>query len=179
MLMANKKSRIRIDIQYYETCCLPGKKPGAFLLWKALPTCYLCAVETARIVYQGELETVATHAGSGVSIRTDAPPDNQGKGSSFSPTDLLAASLGCCMLTVMGIKARDHGIRIEGARIVITKVMASEPRRVSSLVVEVLMPSGSYQEKEKVLLERTALHCPVAKSLHPDIQQRITFRYQD
>ena len=134
-------------------------------------------MEIARSVYQGELRTEATHLRSGVKITTDAPIDNQGKGEAFSPTDLLAASLGSCMLTVMGIAARTHQIDIDGTVIYITKIMASNPRRVAEVHIEFTMPGNTYSEKEKTLLERTAITCPVALSLHPDLKQVVKFNY--
>lgn len=134
-------------------------------------------METIRTVYTGELRTEATHVKSGVKIMTDAPPDNQGKGESFSPSDLLAASLGSCMVTIMGIASRTHNINIDGTKIRITKVMAANPRRVSEVHVEFDMPQTNYTEKEKVILDNAARTCPVALSLHPDIKQMVQFNF--
>jgi len=134
-------------------------------------------METIRTAYPGELRTQATHVKSGVTIVTDAPPDNQGKGESFSPTDLLAASLGSCMLTIMGIASRTHGINIDGTNIRITKIMASDPRRVSEVHIDFDMPKLNYTDKEKTMLDNAARTCPVALSLHPDIKQVIRFNY--
>src|SRR5438105_4588104 len=111
-------------------------------------------METIQTVYLGDLRTEATHVRSGVKIISDAPPDNQGKGESFSPSDLLAASLGSCMVTIMGIASRTHGINIDGTTIRITKVMASNPRRVSEIHVEFDMTPGVYSDKEKDILDR-------------------------
>ena len=132
---------------------------------------------TIQTIYLGELRTEATHVRSGVKIISDAPPDNQGKGESFSPSDLLAASLGSCMVTIMGIAARTHNMNIDGTKIRITKVMASNPRRVSEVHVIFDMPSGNYSEKEKNILDVAARTCPVALSLHPDIRQEVSFNY--
>lgn len=132
---------------------------------------------TSTIVYNGDLRTEATHLRSGKTIISDAPVDNQGKGEAFSPTDLLATSLGSCILTTMGIACRTHNISIDGAKASVTKIMAANPRRVSEVHVELEMPSNNYNEKEKSILENTALTCPVAKSLHPDIIQKVTFKY--
>lgn len=132
---------------------------------------------TIQTTYLGELRTEATHVHSGKKTITDAPLDNQGKAESFSPTDLLTASLGSCMITIMGIAAREHGINIDGTTCSLTKVMASDPRRVSEIQVELSFPKGSYSDKEKALLERSALTCPVAKSLHPDLVQKVNFNY--
>lgn len=134
-------------------------------------------METAKIVYTGDLRTEATHLQSGKTIISDAPVDNHGKGEAFSPTDLLATSLGSCMLTTMGIAANAHNINIDGAKAKVTKVMAANPRRVSEVQVEFEMPKNNYTEKEKNMLQHTALSCPVAKSLHPDIIQKVTFNY--
>ncbi len=132
---------------------------------------------TSKITYTGDLRTVSTHLLSGVQILTDAPPDNQGKGEAFSPTDLLANSLGNCMLTIMGIAARTHGFNINGTEAEITKIMASDPRRVAEVQVKFTLPSNGFTLKEKDIIERAARTCPVAYSLHPDIKQTISFEY--
>ncbi|MEO8210737.1 MAG: OsmC family protein [bacterium] len=134
-------------------------------------------METIQTIYKGELRTEALHVKSGQRIITDAPPDNQGKGEAFSPTDLLCASLGSCMATVMGISGRTHQINLEGTSLKITKIMASNPRRVTEVILEILMPGENYTEKEKSILEKAALTCPVALSLHPDIKQTVHFLY--
>ena len=133
-------------------------------------------MQTSTIVYLGNLRTEATHLQSGKQIITDAPIDNQGKGEAFSPTDLMSTSLGCCMLTIMGITAKGHNIDIAGTRAGITKIMGSNPRRVVEIIVEMTLPKN-YSAKEKSLLEHAALNCPVAKSLHPDLKQTISFVY--
>lgn len=132
---------------------------------------------TSKITYTGDLRTSAVHLKSGKEIITDAPTDNQGKGEAFSPTDLLATSLGNCMLTIVGITARNHGFNIDGTTAEITKVMAENPRRVSEIVVHLQFPTNNYTEKEKAIIERAAKTCPVAYSLHPDIKQEISFNY--
>lgn len=130
---------------------------------------------TAHIVYQGGLHTEATHVKSGNSIETDAPVDNQGRGEAFSPTDLVGAALGTCMLTVMGIYAGNNHLNIGGAEAKITKHMVSDPRRISRLEVEITMPSNSFTEKERKIFQKIAETCPVALSIHPDIRQEIVF----
>lgn len=135
-------------------------------------------METIHTIYQGDLRTEARHLASGNIIITDAPTDNHGKGQAFSPTDLLAASLGSCMVTIMGIAGKTHGIPIAGTRLRITKVMASNPRRVAEVHIVFEMPSHPYTEKEKSILEHAARTCPVAMSLHPDLRQEISFSYQ-
>ena len=133
---------------------------------------------TSTVEYQGDLRTTCLHIKSGQIIVTDAPTDNQGRGEAFSPTDLLATSLGACMLTIMGISANRHGIALAGTKVEITKVMAENPRRVSQIIAAVVFPvTLKLQDKEKNILENAARQCPVAKSLHPDIDQRIDFTY--
>lgn len=134
-------------------------------------------MNTSEVIYKGDLRTTATHLKSGKQIITDAPVDNNGKGEAFSPTDLLATSLGSCMLTVMGIVAKRHNINMDGTKVEILKVMADNPRRVSEVHVDMRFPQNNYSDKEKQLLENTALACPVAKSLHPDIKQKTRFHY--
>ena len=132
---------------------------------------------TIETTYLGELRTEATHVKSGDRIITDAPVDNQGRGEAFSPTDLLAASLGSCMLTIMGIKARASEIDIDGTKCSVTKIMAENPRRVAEIVVNFEFPKG-YTEKEQLLLERAAMSCPVHHSLHPDMKKTINFGWK-
>ena len=126
---------------------------------------------TSKITYTGQLNTNAEHLKSGTVINTDAPVDNQGKGESFSPTDLVATGLGSCILTIMGIKARDKGVDMSGATAEVTKVMGSNPRRIVRIEVKVTMPKNDFTDKEKMLLEKAAHHCPVGNSLHPDLEE--------
>lgn len=132
---------------------------------------------TIETTYPGELRTEAKHVQSGKRIITDAPLDNKGKGEAFSPTDLLSASLGSCMLTLMGIASGEHKINIDGTSCSITKIMASEPRRVCEIQITFTFPKENYTDKQKAILERAAITCPVAKSLHPDLLQNIVFNY--
>lgn len=135
-------------------------------------------METIRTIYQGDLRTRAKHLQSGNELITDAPTDNQGRGEAFSPTDLLATALGSCMLTIIGIAAKTHGFNIDGTEVRITKIMASNPRRVAEVVVEFFFPkTQSYSKKERILIEKAALECPVAKSVHPDLKQTVSFNY--
>lgn len=134
---------------------------------------------TIETIYQGGLRTKARHIGSGAELLTDAPIDNHGKGEAFSPTDLMAASLGSCMLTIMGIAARTHGFDIDDTRIEIIKIMAANPRRVAEIQISFFMPDILYSEKEKLILKTAAETCPVALSLHPDLKQIINFHYND
>jgi putative redox protein len=134
-------------------------------------------METIRLNYLGDLRVEAEHVKSGISIHTDAPTDNMGKGESFSPSDLLCASLASCMLTIMGISANAHKININGSKAKVTKIMKADPRRVGEVIIEFEMPHNTYSEKEKQLLKIAAENCPVAKSLHPDLVQTIIFSY--
>lgn len=131
---------------------------------------------TVQTRYLGNLRTEAQHLQSGNKITTDAPVDNNGKGEYFSPTDLLAASLGSCMVTIMGIAGRTHGFSVDGTDIRITKVMGTAPRRVVEIVVELDFPMD-YEPKVKRIIEASARECPVANSLHPDLKQTIVFNY--
>lgn len=124
---------------------------------------------TSEVIYQGGLRTMATHIKSGEQIITDAPTDNQGKGEAFSPTDLLATSLAACHLTIMGIKARDKDIDMVGARAEVTKIMASDPRRVAQIIVKIMMPKKPYNNKEKAILKKSAESCPVGRSLSDEL----------
>jgi len=133
---------------------------------------------TSQIIYKGALRTEATHLQSNTIIETDAPTDNQGKGERFSPTDLMATSLGNCMVTIMGIKARDMGIDLTNTKIDITKFMKAEPRRVGGIKVAFHFPETlQLDDKQKTILENAARTCPVAKSIHPDIEQDISFNW--
>jgi putative redox protein len=132
-----------------------------------------------EVTYEGKLHTTATHEPSGSKLSTDAPKDNEGLGETFSPTDLVATALGACMLSVMGIYARRHGIALEGARATVEKHMVADPvRRIGRLEVVIEMPAGLAPETRTVL-ERTAHTCPVHKSLHPDVQVPVRFHYPD
>jgi len=124
---------------------------------------------TASIAYQGNLRCEAFHLQSSSKLETDAPTDNRGNGERFSPTDLLCVSLATCMLTTMGIKANDMNVDISRSRADVTKHMASDPRRVAKIEVYVTLPQN-INEKERLILEKTGTNCPVAKSVHPDIE---------
>lgn len=134
-------------------------------------------MKTSKITYKGNLRTEAIHLQSGQTIITDAPLDNNGKGEAFSPTDLLSTSLGCCMLTIMGIVAERHNIDIEGTTVEITKKMEANPRRVGEIVVEFTMPKNNFSDDDRKLLEHAAHTCPVAKSLSAELKQTVVFNY--
>jgi len=128
--------------------------------------------------YLGGLKMELTHGPSETSIRTAAPKDNQGDGSSFSPTDLLASALGACMVTTMAIVALRERIPFSGAGFWLEKQMSSDPRRVSTVPVRIRMPDNLLPEQRE-RLEQAALTCPVARSLSPDVEQRVEFVYTD
>ena len=132
---------------------------------------------TSEVIYQGSLHTQCTHLQSNNQIITDAPTDNQGKGEAFSPTDLLSTSLASCMLTIMGIVAKNHDLPFGEAKTTMTKIMAENPRRVSEIQIDIVMPDEDFTPEQKKLLEQAALNCPVAKSLSADIQQTVQFHY--
>lgn len=134
---------------------------------------------TSRIVYTGDLRTELTHLQSGTVIENDAPTDNQGKGEKFSPTDMLATSLGSCMITTMAIRAADMNLNFNGTSINITKIMSSDaPRRVSGIVAELNFTKDFIAtDEQKEQLIRIARSCPVEKSLHPAIKLDVTFNW--
>jgi len=129
-------------------------------------------------VYEGDLHTVATHGPSGKTLATDAPVDNQGRGETFSPTDLLAAALGACMLTIMGMTARRLGIDIKGARVEVSKEMTPPPRRIGKLATEIWIPLPRSADPQGQL-EHAALTCPVHRSLLAEIEKPVVFHWQE
>ena len=136
-------------------------------------------METSRVTYTGDLRTEALHVKSGQVFITDAPTDNQGRGEAFSPTDLLATSLGACAITVVGIASRTHGFNVDGTSIKITKIMATEPRRVGEVIVEFNFPPIKYSEKEKAIIHHTINTCPVSHSLNANLKQTFILNFQD
>lgn len=131
---------------------------------------------TSEVVYKGELSTECIHLKSGSTINTDAPLDNKGKGSLFSPTDLMATSLASCMITVMAIRAAESKIPFQNIKAEVVKNMESNPRRIGSIQIRLLIDEA-WNNKEKVIMERTARECPVALSLHPALTQQLEFVY--
>jgi putative redox protein len=133
---------------------------------------------TSKIIYNGSLRTTATHIQSGTEIETDAPRDNHGLGERFSPTDLVATALGSCMLSIMGIASNTHNMSVEGSECNIEKIMVADPRRISEIVVHLYMKGQpEFSDKEKAILERAALTCPVYLSPHADIKKTVTFHW--
>lgn len=131
----------------------------------------------SKIKYLGDLRTESVHIQSGEKIITDAPVDNQGKGQAFSPTDMVTNAAGSCAMTIMGIKAKELGVDMVGSTIEVYKEMQAEPRRIKKITLHIAMLSSA-NEKEKIILERVALHCPVLLSLHPEIEKEITFNWK-
>lgn len=134
-------------------------------------------MSTATAHYAGHLRTEAVHVASGNTILTDAPVDNHGRGEAFSPTDLVSAALGSCMMTIMGIVAERHGLDLAGVRWEVTKHMLAEPRRIGQIDVTFHLPA-TLTEKEQTILENAARTCPVALSLNPEIRQEVRFLYE-
>ncbi|WP_153557002.1 OsmC family protein [Roseimaritima sediminicola] len=129
-------------------------------------------------VYQGQLRVQATHGPSGATLVTDAPTDNGGRGSQFSPTDLVATALGSCILTILGLLAQRHALELEGTQVQVTKEMIPKPvRRIGALRTVVTFPPGAVPDDFRQRLESAAHTCPVHKSLHPDIDAPIEFVY--
>lgn len=132
---------------------------------------------TSKVTYLGELRTSSIHLASGSEIISDAPVDNHGKGEAFSPTDTVANALATCMFTVMGIKARDLEVDFSNSTAEVTKVMGTDPRRITEIHVTFSM-NVAVSDKDKTILEKTAMTCPVFNSLHPDIKKEIVFNWQ-
>lgn len=127
--------------------------------------------------YKGDLRTEATHLASGSQLLTDAPLDNQGQGRYFSPTDLASAALASCMMTIIGIAAREHKIDMTSLAADVTKTMASNPRRIQGIKIHLRLETIKLEDRQRTILEKAARNCPVALSLHPEIEQDITFSY--
>lgn len=134
---------------------------------------------TAKIIYIGDLRTEMTHTQSKTLVETDAPKDNHGKGERFSPTDLVASSLASCMLSIMGIASRTHGINIDGAEAEVEKIMIADPsRRIGEIKVHITMPkTHPYSDKEKQILEKAAMTCPVFLSLSESVIKTISWNW--
>ncbi len=135
-------------------------------------------MDTAKVTYLGDLRTEATHVRSGKQVITDAPLDNQGKGEAFSPSELLSSSLASCMMTIMGIAARDKGIPLVGLTARVVKHMTPPPRQVERIEVHLEMEGAGLGEREKAILENAAHTCPVARSLRADLVQDVHFTYR-
>lgn len=134
---------------------------------------------TAKIIYIGDLRTEMTHQQSNTIVETDAPKDNHGKGERFSPTDLVASSLASCMLSIMGIASRTHGINIEGAEANVEKIMIADPlRRIGEIKVHISMPKNQdYSDKDRQILEKAAMTCPVFLSLSESVIKTVSWNW--
>jgi putative redox protein len=132
---------------------------------------------TATIHYQGNLRTEAMHTRSGQSITTDAPPDNNGKGEAFSPTDLVSAALCSCMMTIMGMLAERENIDLKGLKADVVKVMGANPRKIAEIKIDFTHTSLLATDVQKEKLKRAALTCPVALSLAESVKQTVTFNF--
>jgi uncharacterized OsmC-like protein len=130
---------------------------------------------TAKIEYLGSLRTEITHLQSETSFSTDAPIDNKGKGEFISPTDLVAAALGACMETIVGIYCQERQIFLNHCTIEVSKTMASGPRRISALDVQVDFRGNDWNDQQIKGIIAAAEACPVAKSIHPDIVVRFEY----
>jgi putative redox protein len=134
---------------------------------------------TIHAAYEGDLHCTAIHGPSGTRMSTDAPKDNQGRGETFSPTDLVATALATCTLTTMAIVARREGIEFDVASSTVEKHMIADPdRRIARLSVRIEMPGGLEPEARQTL-EQAAIHCPVKKSIASNIDAEIEFVYPD
>ncbi len=131
-----------------------------------------------EVVYDGNKKCTATHGPSQTKVRTDAPKDIGGDGSAFSPTDMVGAALGACILTTMAMFAERHELDITGARIVVTKEMATQPiRRIGRLAATLTMPASKVPQEMRETLEQVGHNCPVYKTLHPDVEVPLEFVY--
>ena len=130
---------------------------------------------TSKITYLGDLRTESVHLQSGTKIQTDAPTDNHGKGEYFSPTDMVANSLGTCIITIMAIKAASMNIDLKGTEADVSKVMVADPRRIGEIIITIHLPKLDISEKDKTVLERAAMTCPIANSLSPEVIKTVTF----
>jgi putative redox protein len=135
-------------------------------------------METARTKYLGDLRSEILHVRSGSIITTDAPVDNKGKGENFSPTDMVAAALGSCIFTIMGIAAREHSFSIDGATCTITKIMTDNPRKIGEIRIDFDLTGIDYTDKQKKILEYCVKTCPVALSLNESVFQNVTLKFR-
>lgn len=130
-----------------------------------------------KLQYEGGLHCSAVHSPSGSTLTTDAPVDNNGRGESFSPTDLVATALASCMATVIGIVAGRKGLAVEGMQLAVRKFMSADtPRRISRLELDIDMPLSA-GHPDRALLESAARGCPVHHSIHPDIEVVMNWKW--
>lgn len=134
---------------------------------------------TAEVTYLGGLRTECKHLQSGTVIHTDAPTDNHGKGEMFSPTDLVATAYASCMLSIIGIYCNEHGLHFTNGKASVTKVMAASPRRISKLVIEMDLSGNGWDETTGEKIVRVAKACPVAQSVHPEIEIELDIKLNE
>jgi uncharacterized OsmC-like protein len=130
------------------------------------------------LAYKGQLRTAMQHLQSNSQVITDAPVDNRGKGEAFSPTDLVSAALASCVMTIMAIKAGDMGHETIDMEARVWKTMASNPRRIARIQVDLNLHIPEVTNQQKLILERTTKACPVARSLHPDTKKEVVFNWR-
>lgn len=135
-------------------------------------------MNTAELVYQGELRTLATHVYSGTTLFTDAPLDNHGKAQSFSPTDMVTVALATCIMTTIGILMSAENIQVEGTLLFVRKIMASNPRRIAAIEIDIEVSDPQLTDAQKERMVQIGHTCPVALSLHPDLEQRVQFTFK-
>lgn len=148
---------------------------GPFVL---LQTANTRIMNTAELVYQGELRTLAKHVYSGTTLFTDAPLDNHGKAQSFSPTDMVAVALASCIITTIGILMKEDHLPLKDTQLAVRKIMASNPRRIAAIEVDIDVSAEGLSDAQKERMKEIAHTCPVAKSLHPDLDQRVVLRFK-
>jgi len=134
-------------------------------------------MHSMTINYLGGLRTQGTHIKSGKQVITDAPPDNNGKGEAYSPTDLVCNALAACMMTLMGMQAEREQIDLSGLKAEITKIMDSNPRKIKEIIIKFYQADLTADDLQKEKLKRAALTCPVALSLSESIKQTIEFNF--
>ena len=125
--------------------------------------------------YLGNLNCIAEHLQSGNIIRTDAPQDHCGKGENFSPTDLLATSLGSCLLTIMAIKARSNGWELENITLDIEKIMTkNKERKIEQLIIDIYIP-GDFPKEKINFIKKASKECPVTRNLSKSLNIQINW----
>lgn len=131
---------------------------------------------TSEVKYLGNLRTECTHLASGEIIHTDAPIDNKGKGQKFSPTDLVATAYASCMLTIIGIYCQEHYLKFENGFARVNKIMASSPRRIGKLEIEMDLSGNGWNEIETEKVIGAGKTCPVAKTLDNEVEIEFIFK---
>ena len=132
---------------------------------------------TSTVEYLGGLRTSCTHLQSQTTIITDAPVDNNGKGEAFSPTDLVATAYASCMITIMGIFAESHSINFTSAKADVQKIMGTNPRRVSKIVLKMDLSGNNWDEETADKVIRAGKACPVAQTLGANVEVEFDIKY--